>query len=35
MLNDYPVAFRSMEEAVSFVDRLKSRIEAPHIIPMH
>ncbi|WP_296180595.1 hypothetical protein [Pseudomonas sp. UBA1879] len=35
MLNDYAVSFRSMEEAQSFVDRLKARIEAPHVIPVY
>lgn len=34
MLNYYPLTFRSMAEAQSFVDRLKARIEAPHIIPV-
>ncbi|SEI67980.1 hypothetical protein [Pseudomonas sp. NFR16] len=33
-LNDYPVTFRSMEEAVAFADKLKERIEAPHVIPV-
>ena len=34
-LDDYPVAFRCMEDAMSFANRLKSRLEAPHIIPVH
>ncbi len=34
-LNDYSVTFRNMAEAVAFVDRLKARIEAPHVIPVH
>jgi len=34
MLNNYPLTFRSMAEAQSFVDRLKARIEAPHSIPV-
>jgi hypothetical protein len=35
MLNDYQVTFRNMEEAVAFADRLKARIEAPHVIPVY
>jgi hypothetical protein len=35
MLNDYLVKFRSMEEAVAFVERLKARIDAPHVIPVY
>lgn len=33
-LDDYPVVFRSQEEAVAFADRLKARIEAPHVMPI-
>lgn len=35
MLNDYPVSFRNMAEAVAFADRLKARIDAPHAIPVY
>lgn len=34
-LNNYPVSFRNMAEAVAFADRLKARIEAPHVIPVY
>ncbi|MFJ3486919.1 hypothetical protein ACIPL1_26425 [Pseudomonas sp. NPDC090202] len=34
MLNDYPVAFRCMTEAIAFADRLRARLEAPHVIPV-
>jgi benzoyl-CoA reductase/2-hydroxyglutaryl-CoA dehydratase subunit BcrC/BadD/HgdB len=34
-LNNYPVSFRNMAEAVAFADRLKARIEAPHLIPVY
>jgi hypothetical protein len=33
-LNDYPVMFRNMQEAMAFADKLKERIEAPHVIPV-
>lgn len=33
MLNDYPVAFRSKQEAIAFADRMRARLEAPHVIP--
>lgn len=32
-LDDYPVAFRSMVEAVEFAETLKARIDAPHVLP--
>lgn len=32
-LNDLLVPFRSMEQAQTFVDRLKTRLEAEHPIP--
>lgn len=34
-LNDYPVVFRSKEEATAFAERLRARIEAPHVIPVY
>ncbi|WP_165869829.1 hypothetical protein [Pseudomonas sp. LS-2] len=34
-LDDYPVTFRNEAEAIAFVDRLKARIEAPHVIPLY
>jgi hypothetical protein len=33
-LDNYPVTFRSMAEAMEFADTLKSRIEAPHPLPV-
>jgi|GEM_PF-2627128 len=32
-LNNYQVTFSSAEQAKAFVDKLKSRIEAPHVLP--
>jgi hypothetical protein len=32
-LDDYPVKFRSMMEAVEFAEKLKARIDAPHVLP--
>jgi hypothetical protein len=33
-LDDYPVTFRSMVEAVAFAEQLKARIDAPHELPV-
>ncbi|WP_122410974.1 hypothetical protein [Pseudomonas viridiflava] len=33
-LDDYPVTCRSWQEAKEFADRMKSRIDAPHSLPL-
>jgi hypothetical protein len=32
-LDDYPVTFSNQAEALAFVERLKARIAAPHVLP--
>jgi formylglycine-generating enzyme required for sulfatase activity len=32
-LDDYPVTCRDWHEAKEFADRMKSRIDAPHVFP--
>lgn len=32
-LDDYPVTFRSMLEAVEFAETLRARLDAPHLLP--